>query len=932
MSKYYLLLLIPFTIFASNNIAKLQMACDIGNEEACIKLQTLKKNKKSSSSPQKTMYQHMVKQNKGSCVSKPSNLFIWKSYGISADEARDWACAGIERRDARNWRDTGVLTAVEAEAWLRLNVRLSEIKNLKKIGVKTAAEAQKWINAGVSISQIPYWISKGVKNPEGLKQNRTKIRKKVATPTKKKQIIKKISLEKKNGLYYNIGENTPFTGKYTIYYMGGEIKKQRSYKNGLKHGVAQTWYKNGQVENNASFKNGEMNGSVSSWYENGQIQYQTDVKNGKPIAVATVWHKNGQKNIEENHNINGLKHGKTTIWYQDGQIESIANFKNDKIDGLIINWYKNGEVESKGNFKDGKADGETRSFYNDGRLKETRIYENGVLIEIKDPSTISSSSDEHKLAIVSENNYENIFNNKDDSSGSSALIITFIVLVLVLMLFLLKKVNASEILKDIYNGFLLQKGFIITYILFALLCFAVENRAVDLLGYLFLFLAVTFLYLGYVNSRILNAKNAHPFSYSIPTDVANKILKIYIKKFSYNKIDLTEFFNLNIYSDSIALSIIDKKGFFSKKIHCVSIRISAPELQKESYIYVSNYIILDTSKKLSLNPLKMAIVQSMKFLLRAEKKEFSEKFQNQLDTFFHQAIKSIKSKKSQIKNKTNRNIGPQVKLALLMKNPYHNLGEAIKLDLILKSPIYKLYKYLIEHGLQKNNTLDKSQFLQQILYMSDLTSIRKLIIQQEENLMKNMLSVVQENRKIFMSLNGLLPPGIFTINDQEILFLQAKIASLKNQFMKELKQLEENKNIFLQHDRNEQEQVLTEVIATLRLQKCYKKIDNICFVSALNIVMELSANTTALNSFKNWARQYDKVYVESLQVYKQNIEKLSNDISSVIIYHYELSHKFFIQDKAKKAYISRIKGLLQEFYFDDKNQQKIVEINHLKNL
>lgn len=176
MLKYSLILFVPLALSASSNIAKLQMSCDIGNEKSCIELKqylTLKNEQvkvKQETSTNSNTASITSKHKTGSCISRPHNLFIWKGHGITANEAREWACAGIDRRDARDWRKMGIQTADEAKAWLQLDVGLSTFRDLMRAGVKSPGAVQEWVNTGVLPQQIDHWIEKKVNSPKEARQ------------------------------------------------------------------------------------------------------------------------------------------------------------------------------------------------------------------------------------------------------------------------------------------------------------------------------------------------------------------------------------------------------------------------------------------------------------------------------------------------------------------------------------------------------------------------------------------------------------------------------------------------------------------------------------------------------------------------------------------------------------------------------------------
>ena len=111
-------------------------------------------------------------------------------------------------------------------------------------------------------------------------------------------------LEKREGIYYLLDSDTPYTGK-----------SFRSYSNGQKSEV--------------NWKDGKENGLYVSWYVGGQKKAERTYKDGKWDGLWVFWHSNGKKQIE-------------------------ANYKEGNLDGLVVNWHFNGQKFSEANYKDGE--------------------------------------------------------------------------------------------------------------------------------------------------------------------------------------------------------------------------------------------------------------------------------------------------------------------------------------------------------------------------------------------------------------------------------------------------------------------------------------------------------------------------------------------------------------------------------------------------
>ena len=63
------------------------------------------------------------------------------------------------------------------------------------------------------------------------------------------------------------------------YYPGGELKHERTYKNGIQEGKTKGYYTSGELESESLFKNGKPEGIGKEYYPNGKVKYEVLFKN-----------------------------------------------------------------------------------------------------------------------------------------------------------------------------------------------------------------------------------------------------------------------------------------------------------------------------------------------------------------------------------------------------------------------------------------------------------------------------------------------------------------------------------------------------------------------------------------------------------------------------------------------------------------------------
>ena len=111
------------------------------------------------------------------------------------------------------------------------------------------------------------------------------------------------------------GESTPFTGTLIDTKVSVE-HRDKSYKNGLKHGFSKDYYGNGNKSKETNFKYNKKNGKETIWHKNGNIKQIINWKDGQ-------------------------KHGKETTWWRKNNTKKqVINWKDGQKVGLETKWSK----------------------------------------------------------------------------------------------------------------------------------------------------------------------------------------------------------------------------------------------------------------------------------------------------------------------------------------------------------------------------------------------------------------------------------------------------------------------------------------------------------------------------------------------------------------------------------------------------------------
>ncbi|MBD8082928.1 toxin-antitoxin system YwqK family antitoxin [Chryseobacterium caseinilyticum] len=200
-------------------------------------------------------------------------------------------------------------------------------------------------------------------------------------------------------------ENEPFNGNFDVR-VGGMLVNQ-NYTNGVREGEAVVKNEDGKVVGKGIYKNGksfngtfiEDNGNRSDTYE------LINVENFKKTGLQKVFGYR-LENLEKTYTIQNEKLNGITTFYDDGKVVGTLEYKNNEpYNGNLV------ESEKTSVFKNGKITEETyfKDTYNKDNIRKQKLYENGILVKVKDFS-FDISENPQEL-------YEGVFKNSKPFSG-----------------------------------------------------------------------------------------------------------------------------------------------------------------------------------------------------------------------------------------------------------------------------------------------------------------------------------------------------------------------------------------------------------------------------------------------------------------------------------------------------------------------------------
>jgi len=107
------------------------------------------------------------------------------------------------------------------------------------------------------------------------------------------------------------------------------------------------------------------------YYPDGQVQYERTYKNGVRHGLAKLFYENGNIDQEVMYD-NGKKQGVLKQYTPDGKLEQIFTYKDDVIQGLVQKYHENGKLAHESNWENGEPDNKGMKrfeYYDNGNLK-----------------------------------------------------------------------------------------------------------------------------------------------------------------------------------------------------------------------------------------------------------------------------------------------------------------------------------------------------------------------------------------------------------------------------------------------------------------------------------------------------------------------------------------------------------------------------------
>ena len=196
--------------------------------------------------------------------------------------------------------------------------------------------------------------------------------------SKKVSAVDALVVDDISGLYFEVGQATPFSGTAAWYYPNGKLMQETHIDGGREHGVERWWHSNGNRAGQCSYEHGLLDGPCVHWYpEESKRELQALYKAGKKDGVEITWYRNGREK-ELVRYTNGNKDGESVGWYETGEKASSYNWEKGELHGISMEWHRNGEKKSLVNYEHAKPVGDEVHWYESGHKSSETKWKNGL--------------------------------------------------------------------------------------------------------------------------------------------------------------------------------------------------------------------------------------------------------------------------------------------------------------------------------------------------------------------------------------------------------------------------------------------------------------------------------------------------------------------------------------------------------------------------
>lgn len=177
------------------------------------------------------------------------------------------------------------------------------------------------------------------------------------------------------------------------YYPSGSVLSSASYKDGVKHGLFQTFTEEGQLLSSREFKDGAEEGIHIYCYRDGKLKSQIPYSSGLLDGEVRLYHPNGVLKRSITYRM-GKRHGFDTLNYINGSPLLKAEYREDIPLGKAMTWHIEGPMSMEVSYFTPGVIAQIKRWDTKGELKETE----GPKLDFMDTAVVNSIQLQNSIA------------------------------------------------------------------------------------------------------------------------------------------------------------------------------------------------------------------------------------------------------------------------------------------------------------------------------------------------------------------------------------------------------------------------------------------------------------------------------------------------------------------------------------------------------
>lgn len=186
--------------------------------------------------------------------------------------------------------------------------------------------------------------------------------------------------------YEGVFKNDIPTGKFTYFYLTGEVSAVTDFQDNSKIAYTRMYHLNGKVMAAGKFTDQKKDSIWLSFNDRNEIISKENYVDGKLNGENIVYYpsdpaKGKVKRYEITNYEAGLKHGDWIQFFSSGTVKAEGLYKDGNFDGKVKWYFSNGKVEIAGYYKHAVKYGFWKFYEDDGTFKKKVYYRNGQVIE-----------------------------------------------------------------------------------------------------------------------------------------------------------------------------------------------------------------------------------------------------------------------------------------------------------------------------------------------------------------------------------------------------------------------------------------------------------------------------------------------------------------------------------------------------------------------